>query len=39
MLEGDVNPEEIVFLSGLLPGEATWRLLLPHRGTRSHATF
>lgn len=35
MFEGDVNPEEILFLSGLLPGEAPWGLLLPHWGTHS----
>lgn len=31
-LQGDVNPEEILFLSGLLPGEAAWRFLLSYRG-------
>lgn len=30
--EGDVSPEEIVFLPGLLPGEAPWRFLLPYGG-------
>lgn len=33
--EGDVHSEEILFLSGLLPGEATWRLLLPYWGTNT----
>lgn len=28
--KGDVDPEEVLLLSGVLPGEAPWRLLLPH---------
>lgn len=30
---GDVNPEEIIFLSGVIPGKAAWRFLLSHWGT------
>lgn len=36
--EGDVSPEEIVFLSCLLFGETAWRFLLPHWGTQSFLT-
>lgn len=38
VFEGDVGPEEVVFLSGLLPGKAPRRLLLPHGGKRSLTT-
>lgn len=38
MFEGDVNPEEIFFFAGLLPGEAAWRFLLPYWGTYSVTT-
>lgn len=29
-VQGDVHPEEVLLLSGLLPGEASWRFLLSH---------
>lgn len=31
-VSGDVHPEEVLLLSGLLPGEAPWRFLLSHGG-------
>lgn len=36
--EGDVYSEEILFLTGLLPGEVTWRFFLPYWGTHSCMT-
>lgn len=38
MFEGDVYSEEILFLSGLLPREVTWRFLLSYWGTHSCTT-
>lgn len=36
--EGDVYSEEILFLTGLLPREVTWRFFLPYWGTHSCTT-